>query len=146
VTSRAGKSLRPLAAGVSAALLLLLLLATGSWRELPRRIRSLRSFAPRELAVRRLGGSGAAFDRRYFSFLENARRRLPRSTPGVVIANAPDTDPYVFLAAYALAPIPVSFAAAPPRRWVVAIYGSRPTPGARVLAQLPEGFLTEPAP
>ena len=34
--------------------------------------------------MRRLGGSGAAFDRRYFSFLENARRRLPPSATAVL--------------------------------------------------------------
>jgi hypothetical protein len=132
----------------AAALLLALLLARGSWAELPRRIRSLRAFAPRELAVRRLGGSGTAFDRRFFSFLENARRRLPRSAAGVVVANAPATDSYVFLASYALAPVPVSFdAASPPAPgWVVAYYNARPPADARILAQIPEGFLTEPAP
>jgi hypothetical protein len=135
-------------ASLSAAVLLALLLASEPWAELPRRIRSLRAFAPRELAVRRLGGSGAAFDRRFFSFLENARRRLPRSAAGVVVAGAPATDSYVFLASYALAPIPVSFDSAAPARpgWVVAFYNSRPPAGARVMAQIPEGFLTEPAP
>jgi hypothetical protein len=146
VTASAPDRPRSAAAAIAAGLLLLLLLANGSWKELPTRLRSLRAFAPRELAVRRLGGSGAAFDRRFYSFLENARRRLPRATAGVVIVNAPRTDPYVFLAAYTLAPIPVSFSAAPPRGWVVAVYAARPAPGARVLYQLPEGFLTEPAP
>jgi len=133
---------------LAAALLLALLLARGSWAELPRRVRSLRAFAPRELAVRRLGGSGAAFDRRFFSFLENARRRLPPSAAGVVVANAPATDCYVFLASYALAPIPVSFdtAAPPATGWVVAYYNARPPADARILARIPEGFLTEPAP
>jgi hypothetical protein len=67
------------------------------------------AFAPRELAVRRLGGSGAAFDRRFFSF---PRERAPAAAAlgrGVVVAGAPATDSYVFLASYALAPIPVSF-------------------------------------
>ena len=49
-------------AGAAAGLLLALILLGQSWTELPRRGRSLVAFAPRELAVRHLGGSGAAFD------------------------------------------------------------------------------------
>ena len=48
---------------------LALVFAAQPLAEVPRRLRSLATFAPRELAVRRLGGSGAAFDRRYFSWL-----------------------------------------------------------------------------
>ena len=76
---------RRAAAGAAAVLLLALVLASQSWSELPHRARTLAAFAPKELAVRRLGGSGAAFDRKFFSFLENARRRIPAGTAAVVL-------------------------------------------------------------
>lgn len=144
---------RRAAAGAAAALLLALVLASQAWAELPRRWRSLRAFAPKELAVRRLGGSGTAFDRRYFSFLENARRRIPKSAKGVIVLGA-ESEPHVYLATYTLAPLPVSFRyrffGSPdippvPSGWVVAVYGVRPASG-RVLATLPEGVVFEPAP
>ena len=144
---------RRAAAGAAAALLLALVLASQAWAELPRRWRSLRAFAPKELAVRRLGGSGAAFDRRFFSFLENARRRIPKSTKGIIILDAPGNEYGVYLATYHFAPRPVSFrlrrvSKEPlvPSGWVVARYGARPSPGERLLATLPEGVLWEPAP
>ena len=43
--------------------------------------------------MRRLGGSGTAFDRRYFSFLENARRRLPASARGHRALRPPGNEP-----------------------------------------------------
>jgi len=140
------------AAGLAAGLLLALILASQSPVELARRARSLAHFAPRELAVRRLGGSGTAFDRRYFSFLENARRRLPASTPGVALelGEAAGSEPHRFLAIYALAPLPVSVGpfpqSRPPRGWVIAAYGARPASDAGVLARLPEGALLGPVP
>jgi hypothetical protein len=137
--SRAG------AAGAAAGLLLALVLVAQPWGELPRRARSISAFAPRELAVRRLGGSGTAFDRRYFSFLENARRRLPPSAQGVALYGVPPGEPYVYLAHYVLAPRPVAFAPAPlPPGWVAAIYGAARPPGARILQEWDEGALVEP--
>jgi hypothetical protein len=130
-------------AAAAAALLLGLLLAAQPFGELPRRLRSLAAFAPKELAVRRLGGSATAFDRRDFAFLENARRRLPPSTTAVVIAGAPEDDAHLYLASYQLAPLPVTFAGRdlPPRGAVVAVYGRPPAASERVLAVLPEGCL-----
>jgi len=139
--SRAG------AAGAAAAGLLALVLAAQPWGELPRRARSVARFAPRELAIRRLGGSGTAFDRRYFSFLENARRRLPASAEGIALYGVPPGEPYVYLAHYVFAPKPVRLEPdAPPAGWVAAIYGAARPPGARVLQEWDEGALVAPRP
>ena len=125
---------RASAAAVAAGILLALVLVAQPWTELPRRARSVVLFAPRELAVRRLGGSGAAFDRKYYSFLENARRRLPASAEGVALYGVPPGDPYVYLAHYVFAPRPVRLAPeSPPAGWVAAIYGAARPPDARVL-------------
>jgi hypothetical protein len=134
--SRAG------AAGAAAGLLLALVLVAQPWGEVPRRMRSVARFAPREPAVRRLGGSGTAFDRKYFSFLENARRRLPESAEGVALYGVPPGEPYVYLAHYVFAPKPVRLAPdAPAAGWVAAIYGSARPPGGRVLHEWDEGAL-----
>jgi hypothetical protein len=113
-----------------------------------RRAVSLSRFAPRELAVRRLGGSGTAFDRRYFSFLEGARRRLsPGGAQGVALYGVPAMDSYLFLAAYQMAPLPVRLAPLrPPPGWILAVYGPGRPSGAHVLAEWSEGALLEPAP
>lgn len=135
---------RSRAAAGAAVLLLLLVLARQPFAELPRRLRSLAAFAPKELAVRRLGGSGTAFDRRFFSFLENARRRLPASTSAVFLEGAPRDEAHLYLAAYVLAPVPVSFAGSPgerPTGAVLAVYGGRPAPSEKPVAVLPEGYL-----
>lgn len=135
------------AAGAAAAALLALVFLAQPWSEVPRRVRSLLRFAPRELAVRRLGGSGTAFDRAFFAFLENARRRLPAETRGVAIYGAPDAEPYLYLASYALAPRPVRMAPDRlPSGWIAAIDGGSAPPGARVLARWDGGTLVEPAP
>jgi hypothetical protein len=134
---------RRAAAGAAAVLLLALVIVRQPLGEIPRRARFLRAFAAKDLPVRRLGGSGTAFDRRYFSFLENARRSLPPATAGVAIAGAPVDDAHVFLANYAFAPLPVGFSFAdggPPRGWVIAEYGAHPAPDG-VLARFPEGVL-----
>ncbi len=133
------------AAAAAAGLLLVLVLAAQPWGELPRRARKMAAFAPKELAVRRLGGSGTAFDRRYFSFLENARRRLPPSAEGVALYGAPAGDPYVYLAHYVFAPRPVRFAPQiPPPRWVAAIYGDGRPSDARILDEWDGGALAVP--
>ena len=127
-------------------LLELLLRVVQPLNEVPRRIRSL---GDKELAVRRLGGSGAAFDRRYFSFLENARRRLPAGTTAVFVSGVAKDEDHLYLAAYQFAPLPVGFARAdadadadrPPAGSVVAVYGRAPSASEHPLAILPEGFL-----
>jgi hypothetical protein len=138
------------ASGAAALLLFALVLASQSWAEIPRRVRFLSAFASKELAVRRLGGSGTAFDRRYFSFLENVRRRLPRSAKGIIVIHAPGNGPLIYLTAYQFAPLPVSFDGARvglepsvPSGWFVADYGGDPSPGRDLL---PEGTLRGPAP
>jgi len=134
---------RPRLAAVAAVLLLLLLLVSQPWAEFPRRLRTLEAFGGKELAVRRLGGSGAAFDRRYFSFLENARRRLPRTAASVILSGVPEDEAHLYLAAYQLAPRTVAFSGVerPPAGSVVAVYGRQPGASERALAILPEGFL-----
>ncbi|MET0619903.1 MAG: hypothetical protein ABW056_06470 [Thermoanaerobaculia bacterium] len=132
-------------AAAAAGLLLGLVIAAQPLAELPRRVRKIGVYASKELAVRRLGGSGTAFDRRYFSFLENARRRLPASAEGVALYGAPAGDPYVYLAHYVFAPKPVRLDPdAPPAGWVAAIYGPARPPGARVLQEWDEGALVVP--
>ncbi len=130
------------AAAAAAGLLGVLVLVAQPWSELPRRIRSVARFAPRDLAVRRLGGSGTAFDRPYFSFLENARRRMPASAAGVAVYGAPPGEPYLYLANYVFAPRPVRVSPENlPEGWVAAIYGPRRPPDARILDEWDEGAL-----
>jgi hypothetical protein len=140
-------------AGAAALALLALILLGQSWAELRRRVRFLAAFAPKELAVRRLGGSGTAFDRRYFSFLENVRRRIPRTATGIIVLHTPANEPLGYLTTYQFAPLPVSFqyvhvALEPsvPSGWVVAKYGDRPSGGHELLTTFPEGTLWGPAP
>lgn len=134
-------------AAVAAVLLLALVLAAQPLAEVPRRLRSLATFAPRELAVRRLGGSGTAFDRRYFSFLENARRRLPREATTVFLVGVPGDEAHIYLATYQLAPRMVAFLehGTPPAGSILAVYGRRPGEAEHVLAVLPEGYLVRVA-
>jgi len=139
------------AASAAAIGLLALVLVTQTWGELPRRVRFLTLFAPRDLAVRRLGGSGTGFDRQFFSFLENARRSIPPGTPGVVLSGTPADDAHRFLAEYWFAPLPVVNKAdmsqfGPPRGWLIARYGASPQPDERILARFPEGVLWGPVP
>ena len=138
---------RRAAAGAAAVLLLALVLASQPWGELPRRERVLAAFAPKELAVRRLGGSGTAFDRRYFSFLENVRRQIPRGTAAVVLEPAP-SETHRYLATYYLAPVPVYVGPFAdrwelPKGWLIAAY-RHPASDPSVFARLPEGALLAP--
>ena len=138
---------RARAAAGAGVLLLLLALWGHSPAELARRAVFLQRFAPRELAVRRAGGSGTAFDRPYFVFLEAARRRLPASARGVVIVGAPSADPYLFLAAYQMAPRPVRLGSGEvPEGWVIASYGFERPAGMRTLSEWSGGALLDPAP
>jgi hypothetical protein len=132
------------ALGASAALLLIFLLAN-SPRELTRRVNFLARSASRELATRRLEGSGTAFDRNFFLFLESARRRLPRDTRGLAIFTPRATTESLYLASYQLAPVPVLIdPARVPPRWLGAVYSLSPPPGWRIVARLPGGALVDP--
>lgn len=134
-----------LASLVAAAALLVLFLLQNRPGELRRRIVFLRHSASQELALRRLAGSGAAMDRGYFAFLESARRKIPPGTRGVAIFLNPPTKPALYLASYALAPIPVVLAPRQvPPRWIAAVYGESPPAGWRVLATVPGGALLAP--
>jgi hypothetical protein len=134
------------AATLAAVALAVLLLLKNSPHELAARVRSMRAFAPRDLAVRRLGGSSAAFDRNFFIFLEAARRKLPQGTEGVVLSMADPTPAARYLAAYQLAPVLVAIAPEPaPGGWLVARYGAERPPGGRMIAEVPGGALLEPA-
>ncbi len=140
---------RTTAAAAAGGLLLALVLAAQAWEELPRRARTVAAFSPRELAVRRLGGSGAAFDRRYFSFLEGARRRLPVAVAGVAIYGTPygtpASDAYLHLATYVLAPRPVLLAPETlPAGWVAAYYGTVRPEDAAVAVEWEDGALGMP--
>lgn len=136
---------RRLAAVAAATLLLLLFLLQNRPSELRQRVVFLRSSASQELALRRLAGSGAAFDRGYFAFLESARRKIPPGTRGVAIFVDPPTKSALYLASYTLAPIPVVLAPSQvPPRWIAAAYGQTPPAGWRVLATLPGGALLAP--
>ena len=131
----------------AAGLLAVLLLARASLRETLRRAVSLDHHARQEPAVRRLGGTAAAFDRAFFLFLESARRRLPPGAAGVAILGAPATEQALHLASYHLAPLPVLVAPrAIPAGWVTAVYGPERPPGWRLLAEVPGGAVLEPTP
>lgn len=136
---------RRLAAAAAGSLLLVLFLLQNRPGELRQRVAFLRSSASQELPLRRLAGSGAAFDRRYFAFLESARRKIPAGTRGVAIFLDPPTPPALYLASYTLAPIPVVLAPRQvPPHWIAAVYGQTPPAGWRVLATLPGGALVAP--
>lgn len=137
---------RRLAAVAAAALLLLLFLLSNRPAELRQRVAYLRQSATQELALRRLGGSGAAMDRGFFAFLESARRTIPPGTRGVAVYLEPPTKPALYLASYVLAPTPVVLAPRQvPPRWLAAVYGGTPPPADwRVLAKLPGGALLDP--
>ena len=129
----------------AAALLLVLFLLQNRPAELRQRIAFLRNSASQDLALRRLAGSGAAFDRRYFAFLESVRRKMPAGTRGIAIFRDPPTTEALYLASYALAPIPVVLAPRQvPPRWIAAVYGETVPAGWRVLATVPGGALLDP--
>lgn len=129
----------------AAALLLVFFLLQNRPSELRQRIAFLRRSASQDLALRRLAGSGAAFDRRYFAFLESVRRKAPAGTRGVAIFRDPPTTEALYLASYVLAPIPVVIAPRQvPPRWLAAVYGETVPAGWRVLATVPGGALLDP--
>ena len=137
-----GRKLLVLAAS---AVLLAIFLLSEPPRLLARRAAFLAASASRPLADRRLGGSGAAFDRRFFAFVEAARRALPAGVEGVALETARGGDDELYLASYHLAPAPVVRAPRPiPPRWAAATYGVAPPAGWRVIAALPGGALSVP--
>jgi len=134
-----GRKLAALSAG---AVLLVLFLLANSPGELRRRVAFLSRSARLELAARRLGGSGTAFDRELFVFVESLRRGLPRDAPGVAILTSRPSTQALYLASYALAPTPVLMNPRQvPPRWLAAVYGVAPPPGFRIVAELPGGTL-----
>lgn len=133
---------RKLAALTASAVLFLLLLLQNRPGELVRRAVFLRDTGSRELALRRLAGSGAAFDRNYFVFVESVRRLVPRGTPGVAISMQRPTPPALYLASYVLAPVPVLLSPRQvPPRWIAAVYGPERLAGWREIAAVPGGVL-----
>jgi len=136
---------RKLVVLVAAAALLAIFLTSEPPRVLTRRAAFLGESASRPLAARRLAGSGAAFDRRFFEFLEAARRALPAGIAGVALDTPRDAPEELYLASYHLAPRPVLFkASAAPPRWAAASYGVPRPSGWRVVATLPGGELSVP--
>ena len=133
---------RRLAALTASAVLFLLFLLQNRPAELLRRVGFLRATASRELALRRLAGSGAAFDRPYFVFLESARRLVPAGTPGVAISVEQPTTTALYLASYVFAPMPVLLSPRQvPPRWIAAVYRGRQPAGWREIAAIPGGAL-----
>lgn len=136
---------RRLAVLAAAGALLAISVSTEPPRLLSRRAAFLAATAARSLPERRLAGSGAAFDRRYFQFLEAARRALPAGVDGVALDTSRDAAEELYLASYHLAPVPVVFAPQPvPPGWAAATYGVAAPPGWRVVARLPGGELSVP--
>lgn len=134
-----GRRLAALSAG---AVLLVVFLLGNSPRELARRAGFLAKSSRLELAARRLGGSGTAFDRDLFVYLEALRRRLPRDAVGVAIYLPRPSPDALHLASYTLAPVPVVVNPRHvPPRWLAAVYEMPPLTDFRVLAQLPGGAL-----
>jgi hypothetical protein len=136
---------RRLAALSAGAVLLLLFLFGNSPRELVRRADFLARTASSDLELRRLSGSGAAFDRNFFVFLESLRRKLPRDARGVALYVPRPSTQALYLASYVLAPVPVLLAPGRvPPRWLAALYGPPPEGEWQVLAPLAGGTLAVP--
>ena len=128
-------------------LLLLLSLATSiAPSELVRRARLAVRDSGKDLASRRLDGSSAAFDRRYFYFLESARRRLPAGTAGVAVLAPSPAEAHRDLALYVFAPRPALVAPSQiPEGWILAVYGGEAPDGWHPIASVAGGALFERA-
>lgn len=136
------RKLAVLSAGAALAAVFVL---AGNPGELARRADFLARSASMDLAVRRANGSGAAFDREFFVFLEALSQRLPRDVPGVAVYVPNATTEALHLAAYELAPVPVRMSPEEvPPRWLAAVYRLPPLEGWRIVAQLPGGALLAP--
>jgi len=133
---------RALALAADAFLLLLLLVAPNRPRELARRVRLLSHDARRDPALRRLDGSSAAFDRRYFFFLESARRQVPSGASGIAVWVPSPSEAARNLAAYQFAPLPALLGPPEvPPGWVLAVYGPERPEGWREIARVSDGAL-----
>ncbi|MGE5276902.1 MAG: hypothetical protein ACM3SU_07900 [Acidobacteriota bacterium] len=143
------KARRRVALAAFGFLLLVLTASPNRPRELSRRLRLVAHDAGRDLALRRLDGSSAAFDRRYFFFLESARRRLPARAAGVAVQVPAPTEAFRDLALYHFAPLPallVKSVAEVPSGWVLAVYGAARPDGWREIARVSDGALLARAP
>jgi hypothetical protein len=135
-------TVRRLAVLSAAAALAVVLVVAGNPGELLRRARYLAGSAPLELARRRAGGSGTAFDRDFFVFVEAVRRTLPSGVPGVAVMTNRSSPQALYLASYVLAPVPVLVEPhGVPPGWLAAVYRVRPPEGWRIVARLPNGAL-----
>ncbi len=134
---------------MAAFLTLLVCLPGGNpWPDLRARLEILRRSCCEDLAARRLAGSAAAYDRRFFEFVLAARGALPPGIKGVALY-APGIPEWggLYLAIYQFAPVPVFLAPARvPPGWVAAVYGSPAPPGWRLLRALPGGALLTASP
>ena len=116
-------------------------------RERARRAEVITREANREPALRRLDGSAAAFDRRFFFFLESARRRLPADAAGIALLVPAPTEAHRDLAGYQFSPRPVvPFSSGVPGGWILAVYGDARPDGWRELASIPGGALLTRSP
>jgi len=114
--------------------------------ELARRARLAVRDSGKDLARRRLDGSSAAFDRKYFFFLESARRRVPSGTAGVAVLAPGATEAHRNLALYVFAPRPALVAPTRiPEGWLLAVYGAEAPDGWRPIASVAGGALFERA-
>jgi len=138
---------RTVALTASAILALFLLGSLARPSELGRRARLLAHDANRDPALRRLDGSSAAFDRRFFYFLESARRSLPPDAPGVAILDPARRPAVRDLALYQFAPRPALLASDEiPAGWILAVYGAARPPGWREIARVSDGVLLARSP
>ena len=139
---------RPTLAAVAAGILAVSLIASKSPRDLVRRLGSLSRHASQELAVRRLDGRSADFDRRYFILLEWARPQIPKGIRGIAVfpdGELPSRGAHLTI--YEFAPLPTLFAPDHvPDGWLALVYGRRRPAGWRVVEELPYGALLEPTP
>jgi len=116
--------------------------------DLRARLSVLRGSVGENLRARRLAGSAAAYDRRFFEGILAARDALPPGSKGVAVY-APAVPEWggLYLAVYHFAPVPVLIAPSRvPAGWLAICYGQDPRPGWRVVRPLPGGALLMPSP
>jgi len=136
---------RRLVVFAASAVLLAIFLLSEPPRVLARRAAFLAASASRPLPDRRLGGSGTAFDRPFFQFVEGARRLLPAGVEAVSLETSRGADEELYLASYQLAPLPVVRSPRPiPPRSAALTYGVSPPAGWRVVARWGGGALSVP--
>jgi hypothetical protein len=112
------------------------------------RLAVLRRSWRQDAAARRLGGTAAAYDRRFAALVDSARSALPPGTPGLAL-HAPGIPEWggLYLAVYQFAPTPVFLEPKRvPRGWLVLTYGPAEPPGGRVVRPFADGVLVLPPP